>query len=199
MNNGRQILGVLLVVGFALVLTSCYREIYVPRPGTIDIAEEPTKMDRPERLQPKSPTLELVYSLRPVLELGGGRRDFSGHRLLQVGAEAYLIGGVHEREEDFIGPVGYSFWGLLAGGTIYSSHEDIGPRLYLEANYRRPFGGSLSAGWSVQPAQGFHGPQVTLGFFELGYVRWNYEIRQGWSAVFGFTLPLSHVTYRRVL
>ena len=187
------------MVGCALI-TGCMYQVYKPRPGDLEIMEAPQEMDRPERIQPEHRDFELFGSLRPFVEVGGTRRAGEGSGLVQVGAEGYLIGGVDDGLSGVDRLLAFpSGGGLLAGMIAYSSHEEVGSRLYLEGTWRMVPVLSVGAGWTLQPGSGEQGPQATLGLFEVNYVRWNWELGQGWSVVYGLSIPVGFFSYRRVL
>lgn len=156
------------------------------RPGEVDVTTPPERMDSPERLHPDEPGwLGLTTSLRPMLEIDEARGAADG----RGGAPHFameLSAGVRSMEELDSSP--FSSAPVLGGvlGVIPSIADDEpGARLYLEADARVVGIARVSAGWSVRPSTGKHGPQVTLGMLHFTHVRWNWD----GTRVVGFSVP----------
>lgn len=166
------------------------------RPGYGDVELEPEEIDEIVEIVARDPGGEFVgVSLRSVLELGQEREEGEGRFARRGGVELWV--GRGEFEDRWMVERGWGLHGVgaVVGWLPYSSTSSTS-RLYLEVDSRQVWLGRMSAGWSYQPGERIHGPQVTMGAFEVAYGRWVWDVGQGWSLMFGVSAPF-YVLYGR--
>lgn len=189
---------------FFLLLSSCLVITSEKnRPGQIDVVEPPPQMDEPERVVPADPGGWFVTaSIAPFLELGATFNRDDRRRTLQLGGE-FTLGGastddasaaMRSRGELLESPLLFA-----VSWTPYSTQSQIEHRLAAELGFRS-IGEEgfvrISGGWTTLLGTGHHGPQLTIGALEYTYLRWNWDLRQGMSLMWGISLPFYAVYLR---
>ncbi len=194
----------LIAVAGCVLLSSGCKVVHLGenKPGHIDVTEAPEVMDEPARYQPGDPGGHVAMaSARAYTGVATASRRGVRQRSHPVGAEVSFGAGRLEelrRTHGFLGPLGLHVIGGVLGGNFmyYSDAEAWRGRVYLEADSRILGLVRTSAGWSLQPTVGHHGPQVTLGFLHAWHGRWNWDIGHGWSATVGFSVPFYAIFVR---
>ena len=193
-----------LVFAAVFCATAGCKTIYsdANRPGHIDVTEPPEEMDDPERLQPEDPGgWGAVGSLRFYSEIAGASYRGVRQSSYPLGAEMSFGAARIERlrhTQGFLSPAGIHVVGAVVGANLtrYNHHEVWRPRVYMEADTRLLGLIRGSAGWTVRPTTGHHGPQVTVGIAHVLHTRANWDIGHGWSMSIGVSIPLYAVFVR---
>lgn len=184
-------------------LSGCVHQSTSQSPADVDIAVPPPETEKPERVQPRKPPgyWTLAAIVRPHWEFGRGFDNSERGRHHQWGGEIATGLGFVER-------LGSSpIFGLGAGCTRCITGDTDQRRLYGEAHAgivnpgssgKAPTGSRISAGWSVHPSNGLHGPQITMVLMESVHMRWYRHFDVGSTFLFGLSVPLGvvHVTAR---
>lgn len=174
------------------------------RPGHVYLMEPPEEfLMEPGRLQPgETGAIVIGGALRPVFEIGTMQYQGEGGQTINLGGEISMgIGNleyVREAPPDGMPEMsmGQKLWNLVVGWLPYTSSDLSGGRIYGEAQWQMLGLLRASAGWSLQPGVGAHGPQLTLGFLHINHVRWSWDFDHGWSLTYGLSVPFSLLYYR---
>ena len=176
-----------------LALAACHHHRDSNAPGISDIEVPPA--DRTvARIDPEDPG-ENMLAVNPGLLAAGGARKDSPHALGEFGPEISVVRGStprsHSEDGFFIYPlvgVGAALgWSAL---RVNGGDADLGP-LYAEV-YRVEDGFAAGGGWSWNPADGDHGPQLfgtIMGF----YVRARYLFDDGGELTAGLQIKVPTV------
>ena len=152
-----------------LALAACHHHLDTNAPGISDIEVPPA--DRTvSHVYPEDPGENMLAVDPGILAAGGFRKD-SPHALGEFGPEISVVRGAnpvsHREDNFFVYPltgVGAALgWSAL---RVNGGDADLGP-LYAEV-YRVDTGFAAGGGWSWNPADGDHGPQLfgtMMGFY----------------------------------
>lgn len=176
------------------------------RPGETDIRKPPPEMDQREVVVPDDPGgWWVALGVAPTLEFGPTFGVGQRRRTLQLGGELSLSAGSSEETGRFLG----RFLGtlvlrsnpqLIVGWTPYSTHDVIAGRWYAEVASSLIVDEGIIARWSggisLHPNTRHVGAQLTARFYEINYLRLNWEFGYSWSIMYGFTIPITF-TYLR--
>ena len=176
-----------------VLLAGCFIHSDNNRPGDVDVTEPPPQKETPVRVQPDDPGAFFVAgSIRPLLDFGRIPGNGSDSRIAQIGGEASV--GINPDVATANPP--FPVVGIAAGWLPFSISDSLGSRVYLQADKRAFPGPRLSAGWSLRPTDGFHGPQITFAAFDVIHIRWNWDIGAGSAFTIGMSVPL-YIGYTR--
>jgi len=155
-----------------LSLAACHHHRDTNAPGISDI-EVPPADRTAAHVDPEDPGENMLAVIPGVLAAGGMRKD-SPHALGEFGPEVSIVRGASPRSHSEDGFFVYPMTGI--GGAlgwsalrVNGGDADLGP-LYAEI-YRVDEGVAAGGGWSWNPADGDHGPQLfvtSLGFYLRG-------------------------------
>ncbi len=175
---------------FAVALAACHRHRDSNAPGNSDIEVPPA--DRTiARVEPEDPG-ENMIAVNPGILAAGGARKHSPHALGEFGPEISVVRGtspVSHREDNFfiypVAGVGAALgWSAL---RLSGGDADVGP-LYGEV-YRVDTGFAAGGGWSWNPSDSDHGPQLFATFLGF-YLRARYLFDAGGEITAGLQIKI---------
>jgi hypothetical protein len=165
-------------------------------PGLIDVAERPSdKLPVGQHVQPQDPGQHVLSVFTgPFFTAGAGNLGDDADGLFQVGLETTIQ--YTEREQSAYGGFSLFFdddvsWGANLGWTAVdwggaAGEADFGA-LYLEGQVRMPIP-VVAAGYAVEPESGRHGPQMTLSFLGMNWLRVNAYWDGTFAVSYGLTI-----------
>lgn len=173
-----------------LALAGCHHHRDTNAPGISDI-ENPPADPAAARVAPEDPG-ENMLAVNPGILAAGGARKRSPHALGEFGPEVSLVRGSsprsHSEDGLFVFPltgIGAALgWSAL---RVNGGDAELGP-LYAEV-YRVDDGMAAGGGWSWDPSDGDHGPQLfatMMGF----YLRGRYLFDDGGEITAGLQLKV---------
>lgn len=195
-KSARRIALALVSLAMGALCSGCWvHHLEKNAPGHIDVHEKPEDLEVGWREAPEDPGEEVLSLLTgPYFMVGVA----DGEDLFQLGFEATL--NYHRREKSHHGPLSLLanpdgfVYGANLGWTFYDWGDaqrdvDFGA-VYLEGQLRHEAGPVAALGYSVEPATGRNGPQVTLSAFGMNWARFNYNWDGTYSILYGVTLKI---------